>query len=74
MQTNSEMIRTAAAEQTRYESIQSQSSSPRRSTQILFEEPMPSEVLNTYLHHLCHYKRKPHHWLTPEICKLVVEK
>ncbi len=72
MQTHSEMIRMAASEQGTYERVQPQSQIIHKgSTTILFEEPAPAEVLNIYLHHLCHHKRKAHHWLTPELCKLV---
>lgn len=72
MQTHSETIRIAGTEQGKFPT-QAQASRTG-STPILFEEPTPAETLNTYLHHLCHYKRKPHHWLTPELCKLTLGK
>lgn len=72
MQTHSETNWIAAAEQGGFDRVQSQT--PRKKSAILVEEPISTEALDTYLHHLCHCKKKPHHWLTPELCKLVAGK
>jgi len=74
MQAHSELTRIVVIEQERFEPLPSQASTPRKGSTFLCEEPAPAEILNTYLHHLCHYKRKPHHWLTPELSKLVAGK